>query len=144
MEVPPVRHRRALRCDAVTAFDTWVRDIALWWHPDYTPDPATFRDARVEPVPGGAVSFTCDATGTVVWGRVEQVERPRLLVHTSVLGQPSEHPTRIRVELVPSPQGTTLLFEHGGWHPSLAEVRQKFGEWPLILDRFVALADSRA
>lgn len=142
--VPPVTHRRELRCDPAAAFDVWVQDVGRWWHPAYTPDPPTYEGATIEPWVGGAVSLTCRSTGPYVWGRVERVAAARLLVHTSVLGQPPEHPSRVTVELVPHGDGTTLLFEHGGWHPSLAQVREKFGEWPVMLDRYVALADARA
>lgn len=142
--VRPVVHRRELRCAPGAAFDAWVRDIGRWWHPTYTPDPATYEDASIEPWVGGAVSMTCRSTGRYVWGHVEVVDAPRLLVHSSVLGQPAEHPSRITVELVAHEHGTTLRFEHGGWHPSLAQVREKFSEWPALLDRYVALADARS
>jgi hypothetical protein len=31
---------------------------------------------------------------------------------------------------------------HGGWTEASAAVREKFGDWPVLLDRFVELADS--
>jgi hypothetical protein len=34
------------------------------------------------------------------------------------------------------------MFEHGGWTEATAAVREKFGDWPVMLDRFAALATS--
>jgi hypothetical protein len=38
--------------------------------------------------------------------------------------------------------GCTIQFEHGGWTQRNVEQRAKFREWPLLLRRFAALADS--
>jgi hypothetical protein len=38
--------------------------------------------------------------------------------------------------------GCNFRFEHGGWNDGNAADRDKVSEWPEILDRFVALADS--
>ena len=36
----------------------------------------------------------------------------------------------------------TLRFAHGGWTKANVAGREKFGDWPVMLDRLVALADS--
>jgi hypothetical protein len=34
-----------------------------------------------------------------------------------------------------------MRFEHGGWTEANAAGRKKFGDWRVMLDRFVAFAD---
>jgi hypothetical protein len=134
-----IRHQVVVACTPVEAFDAWVDDIGQWWHPDYTPDPTRFRGAGIEPRVGGRV-FLVDATlGDVEWGRVLAVARGALVVHTSTLGQDPEHPSRISVTFVPLDEGGTRVeLEHGGWDEGNAPFRQKFTDWPLILDRYAA------
>ncbi len=38
--------------------------------------------------------------------------------------------------------GCTLRFAHGEWNEANVAVREKFGDWSVMLDRFAALADS--
>jgi hypothetical protein len=38
--------------------------------------------------------------------------------------------------------GCTVRFAHGGWTDANPGVRKKLGDWPVTLERFVALADS--
>ena len=135
----PIRHQLVVDCTPVEAFDAWVDGIGQWWHPDYTPDPAGFRGAGIEPRVGGRV-YLVDATlGDVVWGRVLAIARGALVVHTSTLGQTSEHPSRITVQFVPLDEGGTRVeLEHGGWDEGNASFRDKFTDWPLILDRYAA------
>lgn len=133
----PVRHEVVVGCTPVEAFDAWVDGIGQWWHPDYSPDPAGFRGAVIEPRVGGRV-YLVDATlGEVEWGRVLAIARGALVVHTSTLGQTREHPSRISVQFVPlDAGGTRVELEHGGWDDGNAADRRKFTDWPLILDRY--------
>jgi len=141
----PIRHQLVVDCTPVEAFDAWVDGIGQWWHPDYTPDPAGFVGAGIEPRVGGRV-YLVDATlGEVEWGRVLAVARGALVVHTSTLGQTPEHPSRITVQFVPLDEGGTRVeLEHGGWDEGNAAFRDKFTDWPLILERYAAFAAGRA
>ena len=38
--------------------------------------------------------------------------------------------------------GCTMQFAHGSWKADNAEARSKFGDWPVMLDRFAALAET--
>jgi hypothetical protein len=38
--------------------------------------------------------------------------------------------------------GCTVRFAHGGWTEANASARKKFGDWPVMLARFAALADT--
>jgi len=36
--------------------------------------------------------------------------------------------------------GCVVRFAHGGWTDANVVERKKFGDWPILLDRFAALA----
>jgi len=142
MDLSPIRFEYHLRCEPGPAFDVYVQQIGRWWHPDYSPDPAGFRGATIEPWVGGRVLLEDATRGAIPWGEVLEVSGASRLVHSSTLGQTREHPSRITVTFEVQDEGGTLMtFEHGGWTQENATDRVKFTEWPLILDRFAALAD---
>lgn len=60
------------------------------------------------------------------------------LAYTSTLAQPPDRPSTFTT----AGAGTRVEFEHGGWADGLDDVRAKFGDWPLILDRYVALLEA--
>ena len=134
-------HQYDLRCPAARAFEVYVGRTGDWWHPDYTPDPASFEDLTIEPGAGGRVFLTHRGMGEFDIGRVTVWEPPERLVYSSVLGQEPDQPSEIAVTLTPRGGGCRFRFEHGGWHAGNAADRDKFTEWPRILDRFVSLAE---
>ena len=135
----PIRHQLVVACTPVEAFDAWVDHLGQWWPSGYAPDPAGFRGAGIEPRVGGRV-YLVDATlGEVEWGRVLAIARGALVVHTSTLGQDADHPSQLSVQFVPLDEGGTRVeLVHGGWDEGNALFRDKFTEWPLILDRYAA------
>ncbi|RHA44228.1 SRPBCC family protein [Cellulomonas rhizosphaerae] len=155
-DLEPIRHELVLPgVTPANAFAAYV-DLGSWWPAQYTPDAAGFRDARIEPWPGGRVLFLVDPLGEVEWGCVvEAVDgtgasaadpaAPAVarLVHTSTLAQPPGTSSVITVEFVEplDTLGSTLVrFAHGGWHEGDEQLRAKFGDWPLILARYSARA----
>ena len=69
-------------------------------------------------------------------------EPGRRLVHSFTLAQDARYPSEVQVGLDPgAEEGTLLRFSHGGWTPENVAVRHKFGDWDVLLDAFVALAD---
>lgn len=137
--IEPIRHQLVVAPTPVEAFDAWVDGIGQWWHPAYTPDPAGFVGAGIEPRVGGRVYLVDATVGDVVWGRVLAIARGALVVHTSTLAQTPEHPSRIAVQFVPLDEGGTRVeLEHGGWDDGNVGFRDKFTDWPLILDRYAA------
>jgi uncharacterized protein YndB with AHSA1/START domain len=70
------------------------------------------------------------------------------LVHTFTLAQDARHPSEVALEFVPGEDrgeagtGCTVRFAHGGWTEANVAARKKFSDWPVMLDRFAALADS--
>lgn len=144
MDTSPLRLEYTVPCPPGVAFDLWVQEIGRWWHPDYSPDPQGFRGATIEPWLGGQVLLQDERLGAVPVGTVTDVDPPHRLVHTSVLGVDEQHPTTVTVSFEPLPDGATLVvFEHGGWTAENVASREKFTEWPRILDRYAALAVER-
>ena len=119
---------------------TYVDRIGEWWHPDYTAAPDRLAGVTIEHGVGGRVyaSFT-DGTDDR-WGRVTAWEPGRRLEHSFTLAQDAAHPSQVSVVFEPDGDGCRMTFEHGGWTDANASSRAKFGDWPLILDRFVRLA----
>jgi hypothetical protein len=142
-DLGPIVHTYALRTSAERAFEAYVERIGQWWHPAYTLDPSTFRDVRIDPWVGGTVRAIFANREDDVWGHVETWDPPHRLVHSFRLAQPAEAPSEVSVTFAPVGAGCEMTFCHGGWRPENAADRQKFTEWPIILDRFVALLEER-
>jgi Activator of Hsp90 ATPase homolog 1-like protein len=82
--------------------------------------------------------------GELDWGQVTVWERGGRLVHTFTLAQDPGHPTEVVVEFEPSDTGSVVRHAHGGWNEDNVADRKKFGDWPVLLDRFAALAEGRS
>jgi uncharacterized protein YndB with AHSA1/START domain len=102
----------------------------------------------IEPGVGGRVYATHSDTGEDEWGRVTEWEPGHRLVHTFTLAQDPGQPSKVTVEFAPADgpgevrPGCTVRFAHGGWSEANSAVRAKFSDWPIMLDRFAALADT--
>ena len=140
----PITFEYRLPCDAARAFETYTGRIGEWWHPRYSADAETFEGVTIEPRAGGrvyAVHSDIDI-GEHEWGEVTVWEPGRRLVHTFTLAQDPAHPSEVSVEFVPDGEGCVVRFAHGGWTEANVADRRKFGDWPVMLDRFAALASS--
>lgn len=137
----PIVVEYELRCGPASAFATYTDRIGQWWHPDYTVNPQTLLTVTIEPRVGGRVYATHSVEGEQQWGEVTVWEPGTRLSHTSTLAQVREYPSEITVRFSPRGDGCAFRFEHGGWTEHNIGFRDKFGDWPLILDRYVALAD---
>jgi uncharacterized protein YndB with AHSA1/START domain len=140
-DAAPIAHEYRLRCSPERAFAAYAGQIGRWWHPLYTANPETLQAVTIEPRVGGRVFATHGDLGEVDWGRVTTWEPGRRLAYTSVLAQDRAHPSEIRVDFLPDDGGCLVRFAHGGWHAANAPDRKKFGDWPRLLERFVALAE---
>jgi uncharacterized protein YndB with AHSA1/START domain len=137
-----------LRCSVEHAFNTYTRRIGEWWDPRYTRNAETLQAVTIEPRVGGRVYATHSDAGDDDWGRVTEWQPGHRLVHTFALAQDPAHPSEVAVEFAPAdaaPEAAptcTVRFAHGGWTEANSTVRKKFGDWPVLLDRFAALADA--
>ena len=141
-ELTPITHEYALRCSADSAFDAYTRRIGEWWDPVYTANAETLETVVIQPVVGGRVFARHADIGDDEWGEVVVWEPGRQLVHTFTLAQDPAHPSEVEVAFAPGDGGScTMRLAHGGWNEANASDRPKFGDWPVILERYVALLD---
>jgi hypothetical protein len=141
----PIEFEYVVRCNAGDAFATYTDRIGKWRDPRYTANPETPEAVTIEPRVGGRVYAMHADLGEHPWGEVRVWDPGRRLVHTFTLAQNPEHPSVIAVEFADNGAGgSSVRFAHGGWTEANADVRRKFGDRKLLLDRFAALANSGA
>ena len=139
----PITHEYALGCRAGDAFDVYTRRIGEWWDPRYTANAETFETVVIQPLIGGRVFARHSDVGDDEWGEVLVWEPGRHLVHTFTLAQDPAHPSEVEVTFEPGDgRSCTMRLAHGGWNEANAADRSKFGDWPVILERYVALLNS--
>jgi hypothetical protein len=142
MSLDPLEHRYSLHCSPDHAFAVYTGQIGRWWHPDYTADADTFETVTIEPFVGGSVVERHRDGRTIEWGRVLEWRPGQRLVYTSSLAQSLERASQIDVSFAPRPGGCRVLLQHGGWTEANAADRKTFRQWPMILERFVALTQN--
>ncbi|HEX7254840.1 MAG TPA: SRPBCC domain-containing protein [Gaiellaceae bacterium] len=140
--IPPITHERHLPCSAGQAFATYTERIGEWWDPRYTANPETLQAVTIEPRIGGRVFATHEDLGEHEWGEVTVWETGRRLAHTFSLAQDPRHPSEVAVELLDRGDGCIVRFAQGGWTEANVDARARFGDWPVMLDRFHALAEA--
>lgn len=137
MDLSPITHVGNLRGVTLEqAFEVYTSATTEWWPPAYTPNPATLTEVIVEPHVGGRLIMRHSDIGDYVWGSVLAWEPPRRLVHSFWLAQPEDVPSEVSIEFLSDGGDTEYRFEHRGWNDRNAAYRDKFGDWPLILDGF--------
>jgi hypothetical protein len=144
--VDPIVHEYALGCDAESAFVIYTTRIRDWWDPRYSANPETFESATIEPWVSGRVYASHEDLGQHDWGEVTLWQPGRRVVHTFTLAQDPSHPSEVAAKFEPGENGPGCIFrfEHGGWNETNAATREKFGDWPVMLDRFAALVEARS
>lgn len=114
-----------------------------WWPARYSGNPATLVDVVAGSAVGEPVVMRHSDSGDDEWGRVTSYEPGSRFAQTFTLAMSHEHPSELVVDFAPSGDGTLLTFSHEGWTAENASYRGKFTEWPLILDEYVASAESQ-
>jgi hypothetical protein len=138
-DLTPLTFERDLRCDTAHAFAVWTTAAGRWWDPRYTASADTFEEVTVEPRVGGRVYASHGDLGEHDWGEVTVWEPGARVVYAFTLAQDPAHPTELDATFTPrTAGGCTLRLTHGGWSEANAEVRARFTDWPVLLDRFVA------
>lgn len=144
--LPPIRHQWPLACSPARAFQVYTTQIGQWWDARYSANSATLTGVTIEPYAGGRIYASHHDLGQHDWGAITVWEPGRRLAHTFTLAQNPAQPSVVHIEFVPfadHPGRCTLHFVHGGWSADAAPVRAKFGDWPVLLGRFAALAEGR-
>ena len=140
-DLSPIAYEYRLARTPERAFETYSKRIGEWWDPRYTASAATFERVIIEPGEGGRVYESHGDGRTYEWGAVTAWEPGRRLVHSFALAQDPAKPSEVAVEFVPDGDGCLVRFAHGGWTEANVADRNKFGDWPVMLDRFAALVD---
>ena len=139
-DLEPITFEYRLACSPERAFATYSERIGEWWDGRYTANAETFESVMIEPGVGGRVFEQHRGGDELDWGQVTVWEPGGRLVHTFALAQDPANPSEVAVEFVPDEGGTLVRFAHGGWNEQNVADRRKFGDWPMLLDRFAALA----
>jgi hypothetical protein len=137
----PIRHRLSVSCSSERAFDAFTSGMGRWWDPHYTPDPGTFSGVDVEPRVGGTVALRHRDTA-YPFGEVTAWEPGEHYAQTFTLAMDRTHPSALDVRFESEENGCRIEFEHGGWDADNASARQKYGDWPHLLGRFVRFAET--
>lgn len=136
----PVVASIVVRASPSEAFSAFTDELGSWWDPRLTPDATTYRGADVAGHVGGAVQLLHDDAAYDI-ARVTSWEPGRQLGLVFWLALDPEHPTTVTVDFTPQDGGTLVTLAHGGWNADNGHLRRKFGEWPLLLERFATHAD---
>jgi hypothetical protein len=144
MSLEPITYRYDLSCRHEQAFDTYASRIGEWWPANYTANPETLENVVIESQAHGRVYERHNDGTEIEWGHVTTWDPPGELAYTSTLAQTTDYPSKITVRFTPDDNGCHMVFDHGGWGPDNASYRAKFGDWPIILESFVHLAEQPA
>lgn len=143
MELEPIVHEFDLSCSPEHAFDVYTGQMGRWWLPRYTGDPDTFTDVTIDPRLGGQITERHSGGAEHDWGEVIAWEPGVRVAYTSTLAQDRTFPSVVRVFFEPAAAGCHVRFEHGGWDQHNGAERAKFTDWPVLLERYQALAEGR-
>ena len=141
-DLAPISFEYRLTCSPEHAFDAYTKRIGEWWDGRYTANADTFERVTIEPGVGGRVWEGHRGGAEYDWGTVTVWEPGRRLVHSFALAQDPANPSEVAVEFAQDGDGTVVAFEHRGWTEANVADRRKFGDWPVLLDRFAALAQA--
>jgi catechol 2,3-dioxygenase-like lactoylglutathione lyase family enzyme len=137
----PIEHEYDLACSPGHAFNAFTLRIRDWWHPAYAPPGLT--DVGVGTSVGQGCFMRIADGATYPWGTTTAWERHHFAMDFT-LAQDPDHPSRIDVRFEDAPfGGCRMHFSHGGWTAGNVAGRARFSEWPILLDRFAALAEGR-
>jgi catechol 2,3-dioxygenase-like lactoylglutathione lyase family enzyme len=137
----PIEHTYELACSPEDAFAVFTGRVAEWWHSAYAPE--GLRSVHIAGDVGGAASMELTDHTTFSWGTVTVWDPPGHYAQTFTLAQDPEHPSTLDLQFSAGPGGCTVRFAHGGWTAGNVAGRARFSVWPILLDRFAALAEGR-
>ncbi|CAA9377836.1 glyoxalase superfamily protein [uncultured Nocardioides sp.] len=139
-EVPePIRHEVVVAVEPSEAFDRFTGRYGEWWDKQYTPDPGTYDGMSVVPRVGGTVALRHRDAEEHPIGEVTVWEPGERFTQTFTLALPPGLATTLDVRFTADPAGSRVALEHGGWTAGTAHLRDSFGDWAHLLDRYAAL-----
>lgn len=142
MDTSPIVHEISLSCSPEHAFEVFTARIGSWWDPAYTGNPDTYTAVTIDPWMRGQVTERHSDGAEHDWGEVIAWDPPAKVAFSFTLDQDRSFPTVVRATFVPSDKGCQVTFEHDGWSEYNAAARDRFNDWPKILDRFAKEAEA--
>ena len=135
----PIRHDVTVAGPPALAFEVFTLGMGGWWDPAYTPDPAAFDGIAIAPEVGSPVTMVM-GEDTVVFGSVTVWEPASRYAQTFWLAMDPAHPSTLDVtfrDVDGAPGGECrVVLEHGGWSTENEQERDRYGDWPVLLERF--------
>ena len=112
----PIRLHFAVNCTPVEAFDTWTRQISVWWPKPHTRSRDRDTTIVIEPRVGGRL-FERTPTGEELhWGSVTTWDRPERFGYRWHITSPPEEATDVEVNFADAGDGTTeVTILHSGF-----------------------------
>ena len=142
----PIRHEVTVAGPPPVAFEVFTLGMGGWWDPAYTPEPDGFDGIALVPEVGSPVTMVF-GEDSLVFGAVTVWEPASRYAQTFWLAMDPAHPSTLDVtfsDVDGHPGGECrVVLEHGGWSPENEHVRDKYGDWPVLLDRYArAMAET--
>ena len=136
----PHVHTLGLACPPDRAVEVFTAGMGRWWDPRYSPDPDLFRGIVIEPRVGGSVAILV-GEDHYPFGAVTAWQPGVCYAQTFWLAMESLHPSTLTATFALGNGGCEMRFEHGGWDARNVSARDRYGEWPALLERFRRAAE---
>ncbi|MGI8522285.1 MAG: SRPBCC domain-containing protein [Nocardioides sp.] len=137
----PIRHTVDVTATPEQAFEVFTVGMGTWWGADYSPDASTYTGIDLDPRPGGIVALRHGEASYPI-GEVTVWEPGAHYAQTFSLAMDADHPSALDVHFAVVDAGCRVNLAHGGWSVDNSEHREKYGDWPVLLDRFRLAAEA--
>ena len=135
----PIRHELTVAGPPPLAFEVFTLGMGRWWDPAYTPDPDAFDGIVLTPEVGSPVTMVL-GEDSVIFGSVTVWEPASRYAQSFWLAMDPAHPSTLDVtfsDVDGEPGGASrVVLEHGGWSAENEGQRERYGDWPALLERF--------
>jgi hypothetical protein len=150
-DLSPIRREFEVRCSVEHAFDTWTRQMGLWWPPKgHSVSRTDTKSVKVEPQLGGRISETTRDGEKIFWGTVNIWEPPNRFGYLWHIGEnDASEATQVIVTFTAlDPARTRITIDHKGWENAgpKAGPRRRGNErgWDGLIAAFTAFMAARA
>jgi hypothetical protein len=146
-DLSPIRREFEVRCSVEHAFDTWTRQMGLWW-PVKGHSTSDAKSVKVEPQLGGRIFETTLSGEKIFWGTVNIWEPPDRFGYLWHIGENDDsQATQVIVTFTALDAARTrITIEHKGWENAgpQAGPRRRGNErgWDGLIATFMAFIGS--
>ena len=116
-QLAPLTYTMIVHCSAQVAFETWTRDIGMWWPlQGHSLSGDQVESVVFEAGVGGRIYERARNGDEFDWGRVATWEPPHRLVYSWHIGSQAADATEVDVTFEAiDDQETAVRLEHRGW-----------------------------